>query len=57
MDYLNDRHQFVQVHDKQSDYLLVTHGVPQGSIPELVLFNIYVSKHAWGTCFQYTELV
>ena len=57
MDYLSDRHQFVQVHDKQSDYLLVTHGVPQGSIPELVLFNIYVSKHAWETCFQYTELV
>ena len=36
------------MNEKQSDYLLVTHVVPQGSIPGPVLFNIYasdMSKH------------
>ena len=41
--YLSDRYQLVQVDDKQTDYRLVTQGVPEGSIFGPILFNIYVS--------------
>ena len=58
MDCLNYRYQFVQVNDKESGYLQVTHSVPEDSIVGPVLFIIHildVSGHTSGTCFQYVD--
>ena len=58
MVYLRNRCQLMQVDGKQSGYLLVTRGNPQGSILEPDLFNIYVSdmsEHTSGTFLQYKK--
>ena len=41
--YLTERFQFVQINDKYSDRLPVLFGVPQGSVLDLLLFNLYVT--------------
>ena len=56
--YLSNRHQFVQINDKESDKLTVLNGVPQGSILGPVLFNIYVHDMSMNTdaeCMQYAD--
>jgi len=56
--YLSNRHQFVQINDKESDKLTVLNGVPQGSILGPVLFNIYVHDMSGNTdaeCIQYAD--
>ena len=58
MVYLSNRYQLMQVDGKQSGYLLVTHGNPQGSILGPVLFNISVSdmsENTSGTFLQYKK--
>ena len=56
--YLSNRQQFVQINDKKSGRLIVTNGVPQGSILGPVLFNIYVydlSNQTEAECVQYAD--
>ena len=60
MSYLTDRQQFVQVNDKQSQFMDVQFGVPQGSILGPVLFNLYVndmrnSIQDGFNCHQYAD--
>ena len=58
MVYLSNRYQLMQVDGKQSDYLLVTYGNPQGSILGPVFFNISVSdmsENTSGTFLQYKK--
>lgn len=49
IDYLSDRHQFVQIDDKKSVLRYVKYGVPQGSILGPTLFNLYVYDLAENT--------
>ena len=60
LSYLTDRQQFVQVNDKQSQFMDVQSGVPQGSILGPVLFNLYVndmqnSIQDGFNCHQYAD--
>ena len=60
LSYLTDRQQFVQVNDKQSQFMDVQFGVPQGSILGPVLFNLYVndmrnSIQDGFNCHQYAD--
>ena len=41
--YLHNRHHTVKIRDKQSDWLQIERGVPQGSIMGPLLFNIFIS--------------
>ena len=40
---LTDRQQFVRINSSRSSLLTVSHGVPQGSILGLLLFNLYIN--------------
>ena len=60
LSYLTDRQQFVQVNAKQSQFMDVQFGVPQGSILGPVLFNLYVkdmrnSIQDGFNCYQYAD--
>ena len=43
LNYLTDRWHFVQIDSSISDILITTLGVPQGSIPGPILFNLCVA--------------
>ena len=56
--YLIKRKQFVQTDDKRSPLARVYYGVPQGSILEPTLFNLYVhdpSESLTGECLQFAD--
>ena len=57
--YLTDRTQYVEVNEEFSSRRAVRFGVPQGSILETILFNIYVSdlKETCDDCIcvQYAD--
>ena len=50
LSYFTNLKQYVQVNDKQSTWLPIYFGVPQGSILASVLFNIYIAK--LSTCIE-----
>ena len=41
--YLSDRRQFVRLAHQRSETRTITHGVPQGSILDPILFSIYIN--------------
>ena len=60
LSYLTDQQQFVEVNAKQSQFMDVQFGVPQGSILGPVLFNLYVndmrnSIQDGFNCHQYAD--
>ena len=42
--YLSERFQAVKINNTISDYKLITHGVPQGSVLGPILYLIYVNE-------------
>ena len=56
--YLTERKQFVQIDDKRLPLARVYYGVPQDSILEPILFNLYVhdlSESSSGECLQFAD--
>ena len=56
--YLTERKQFAQIDDKRSPLARVYYGVPQGSILEPILFNLYVhdlSESSTGECLRFAD--